>query len=496
MLVSCLEMEEVYENGNLDLSQRGNLELSDSPKNRSNTLLSYMLQGLGFDTTSSLSLDPLSPASHQMDIPQDSVVMKADLLISNPYMNTSEKFDELKELEGQIVGTRKIDDSDVVDSNLGINPTIPTVETIRLRSAQALGLAPILEETEVVSQGPDLIVSNYSAPEEISSISLAVTPKWNKPDPLFPSSIPDTSPFPSVLTQSPDTAPSTTRQDRVDSIESHTQSHTSHDSEDLSLREQASQYASNMESKLRDLKVPLKIRQNTQIYEMSFEGKLTYADITFDVLYSKLKKECKFCDSHRTTFPSKSSTTKFGSIVQPFPPNLENDDSKSGPVPHPSTPVNHYSSISPPPPLSQSKFYNKYGKQTYVNGDTRMTLSLFGTGRIDGTKDFVRLNFPINLEDIYDPLHLSFENTLGSYKSSLFIRRHSIWFSFYTEAYPIQAIIMARKLILFLPRSKESVLALNDLFVKEIVPQIQQVIDGLFLVSLTSFGLTLPRLAC
>jgi hypothetical protein len=38
---------------------------------------------------------------------------------------------------------------------------------------------------------------------------------------------------------------------------------------------------------------------------------------------------------------------------------------------------------------------------------------------------------------------------------------------------------MARKLILFLPRSKESVLALNDLFVKEIVPQIQQVIDGL-----------------
>jgi hypothetical protein len=470
--------------GNLDHSQRGIQESNDSPKSRSNTLFSFVLQGLGFDSPAPLTMEQIS-----REIPEDSLVMKADLLISNPYMNTTEKFDELKELEGQIIGRSDVSD---VPENFGINSTIPTVETIRLRSAQALGLAPIIEEGEGISQGPDFALSDNSLPnQEIRSVSPDITPKCNKPDPQFPSPISDNTPIPSLTIQSSDTAPSSTRQNRVDSIESHTHSQ-SHDSEDNSLQEQASQYALNMESKLRDLKVPLKIRQNTQIYEMSSEGKLTYADITFDVLYSKLKKECKFCDSHRKTFHSKkTSSAQFGSnIGQPFFPAPDDEASViSNPLLHPPTPIHQFSSISPPPshpPLSQSKFYNKYSKQTYVNGDTRQTLSLFGTGRIDGTKDFVRLNFPINLEDIYDPLHLSFENTLGAYKSSLFIRRHSIWFSFYTEAYPIQAIIMARKLILFLPRSKESVLALNDLFVKEIVPQIQQVIDGLITPSSSS----------
>jgi hypothetical protein len=312
---------------------------------------------------------------------------------------------------------------------------------IRLRSAQALGLAPILEENESLTQEPSQILN----PDILNEIgSTANTPRRNISDHQFPS-----PPSPLKVSQ-PEVISTPTKHDGDDSVES-----VSRDSDDnSSLREQTSRYVLNMESKLRGLNIPLKVRQNTQIYEMNSEGKLAYADLTFDLLYFKLKKECKYGDANRGSLfsnpPSSSSTVPSFTFTSSSSPSLNPSISK----------------------------YHKYRKQSFVNGDLRMTLSLFGTGRIDGTKDFVRLNFPINLEDIYDPLHLSFENTLGAYKSTLFLRRHSIWFSFYTEAYPIQAIIMARKLILFLPRAKESVLALNDSFVKEIVPQVQQVIEG------------------
>jgi hypothetical protein len=445
--------------GNLDVSQRGIQDGPDSfPKNRSNSLFSFVRQGLGFESPNPTesSILPLSDENSQ-----DAVVMKADLLISNPYMNTTEKFDELKELETQLNRGRSTSESAEGNSDSGnINwEYIPPIEMIRLRSAQALGLAPILEENEgQVGQehSQPLFNPENSNLNEIASTSN--TPRRNIPDLQFPSS---PSPIKIDLPDPPLTSSSSNKHDLglddvADSV--------SRDSDDnSSLREQTSRYVLNMESKLRDLNIPMKIRQNTQIYEMDSESKLTYSDLTFDSLYSKLKKECKYGDIQRGELSSSSHLPTSSS-----------------------TPTTSVTTI-------HSK-YHKYRKQSYINGDLRMTLSLFGTGRIDGTKDFVRFNFPINLEDIYDPLHLSFENTLGAYKSTLFLRRHSIWFSFYTEAYPIQAIIMARKLILFLPKSKESVLALNDSFVKEIVPQIQQVIEGLFtalILPLLSFYYTL-----
>jgi hypothetical protein len=84
-----------------------------------------------------------------------------------------------------------------------------------------------------------------------------------------------------------------------------------------------------------------------------------------------------------------------------------------------------------------------------VRGKSKgINLKLFGNGNIGDMWNFNRMNFPtiFGEEDDGDD-----ETSTAVHKSTLFIRRHSIWMAFYTEDFPVRAIVMSDRVIVFLP---------------------------------------------
>lgn len=304
-------------------------------KNRSNTLISYVLQGLGlgYDNQSTQnSINNPNNLNNNDNLHHDTVVMAADLLISNPYKNTTEKFDELKELETRTLASTYSDLENLAESNefpptppssssnMTTNPVIssplpPTPELNRIRSNQVAGLTTIKEENEgQLSQNDflndprkfsvDTQSHKYSADGtfiEVEVNSNQSTPRLNKSD-IHPP-IDSNFSFDTSLKQNPTDSINQSNSHGLDESyhsQYSTKSQESRSSwEANSVLELASRrYALDMEAKLRNLNLQTH-RQSTQIYEMTAEGKVTSFSLTFDILYSNLKKECKSCDSSR-----------------------------------------------------------------------------------------------------------------------------------------------------------------------------------------------------
>mmetsp|Transcript_22480 Transcript_22480/g.32815 ORF Transcript_22480/g.32815 Transcript_22480/m.32815 type:complete len:644 (-) Transcript_22480:212-2143(-) len=319
-------------------------DAQSSSSQESKTMMAYLLEGLGIggDDDSALPEPEL--------VPHDSLVMEADLLISNPYKNTSDKYGELKELENKAFA--------LLDT--------PYEES--RHSSLHLGEAQASPESNQLPPLPP----NVSTP----------TNEKDTPAKLSPP------------------AQSHVRQDDRNSL------------------------GGTLDSDMRGIRIPVGNRQRVQVEYMFAKGHTVNQHETLDSVYAQLKTACRAIDS---------TEQRTGSSDTEFP---------------------------------------KIRRQCTRIGVTR----LFGGGRIDGTKDFVRLNFPLNLDDIYSS-HTTMESAVTIHKSALFLRRHSIWLAFYTERYPIRAVLMADMLLLFTPPSPDSPSLPDEKFVHEIVVPMRQLVE-------------------
>jgi hypothetical protein len=105
---------------------------------------------------------------------------------------------------------------------------------------------------------------------------------------------------------------------------------------------------------------------------------------------------------------------------------------------------------------------------------------LFGSGYIDGIRDFIHLDLRLNFDDgIANPASStnSIENLTALNKSSLFFRRYSVWMAFYTAAYPVRAVIGPDRVRVFVPTTDDG-LVVDDKFSKEILQPMQMLLNG------------------
>lgn len=106
---------------------------------------------------------------------------------------------------------------------------------------------------------------------------------------------------------------------------------------------------------------------------------------------------------------------------------------------------------------------------------------LFGSGYIDGIRDFMHLDLRLNFDDGITGASSStnsIDNLTVLNKSALFFRRYSIWMAFYTAAYPVRAVIGPDRVRVFVPTTDVGVVV-DEKFSKEILQPIQMLLAGI-----------------
>ena len=160
-----------------------------------------------------------------------------------------------------------------------------------------------------------------------------------------------------------------------------------------------------MDNSMRGTKGAVDDKRNVLVREIYARRSHDDSENTMDMLYLRLKSYCKRIDSFQ---PVANVTTPRGNTHRNF----------------------HFSTKNP-------------------------LKRIFGNGRIDGTNDFVRLNFPVDLDNEANLNGDNEEQSTAMYKSTLFIRRHTIWFAFYTANYAVKGVLSAEGLFLFVPKKDD-----------------------------------------
>jgi hypothetical protein len=318
-------------------------------------LSSRFLEGFGFvDKAADNVEDDTIPSIVRSDSDRgvhDSLMMDAELLISNPYKNTTSKYNELKDLEQKAAQIYE-QDNIIHAARRGSNASLLRIPTGHLGPISEGDSEGSLQDD---SERNDNLIAQYSNKFENETSMRLMSPK--------------VSPHQGICVQ-----------------------------------------------------------------EISQNGGIVYLNaISLDSLYDRLKRDCRHLDQRQPALKS-NDTSKF------------------------------------------TKRRSLHRDASLATFRKRGLTRLFGSGRIDGTKDFVRMNFPLSVELLLNSSQHC--DLSGRTKSTIFFRRHSIWISLNCEEYPIRAIIMADKVYVFIPSDGSVSNDLGSKFQKEIVQPLIQLIEG------------------
>lgn len=414
-----------YKEGSVG-SIESKLDDDSSYSNKKSSMITKIFDGLGLKDP-----EPFSIFTQKVDnLEQDSLLIAADLVISNPYKGTQEKYDELRELENKSLalqtGTHIELDVDINSPNID-NEDAKSSQVQTKDHQRTYSVSNIPYITELPPNLPPFIKNNsHRLGQNDAPISV-------EQQPTEPIVVANQKPF------------EICHENFVKNIDTQRASLNTEDVpgkqlnnviNDISSRQKDNTTAFNNSS----------IKGSThggfdgigaKTYRIGLfygdDKPVDFADVSLDMVYQDIKGLCTSIDRAYSL----------------------NDDSKY-----------------------------KVNKNT---------AKLFNNGRVDGTKDFIRLNFHINNFGYYDTSDV--EDKYSVYKSTLFFRRHSIWLAMYTGSYAVRAIIMADKLYLFIPLKdtlgerglddeplERPATAIShdsdELFVKDVVENMQKIITG------------------
>jgi hypothetical protein len=390
-------------------------------KNAKNTVISYIKQGLGFGTEEDNYNEEIESAKAAAEVSKEAFLIAADLLISNPYANTVEKFDTFRQLEeiktqsndlfppltkeaiGNQAAGSYINDSSYINQECStVLPELP------------LHMPKIRRESSANCQSDRV--------DDLSKISFDNQVAHAQVTPLT-----NISPFKSL-------SPLEANNNAIDTplIDVSVRG-----MQIMNIGNQVLEFDSATKAVVDAVASTIQSRLTVGVCEIFANGAPRQTrELYLDDLYRGIKEECKMISAS-------SSSVQRGDSSGP-----DADGNNS------------------------------------VYKISKSTLKLFGNGRIDSTSDFIRLNFPITINSIFsseDTIDADFESKISASKSTIFVRHHTIWVAFHLDACSIRAIILSNRVILFVSKSGDTSIDQNCIDTeKNVIEAIQNEVSGMY----------------